>query len=249
MTYDVGITETFQLSVKASRRSTIPPWGAENMPQHEAECKCTIFCYVCTMRNILAGIRIIFPVRPISRFSKKNRGATFGVLAFCMALATIKGYLHNERPDPYALIGFFDSLTGISQDIFIAVVKALYSPLGMVIWLLSVFLFFLWLAFILSGSRSYRKFREFAVPFAGLSYLALFVWLGNAILWAFSKKMPYFLQISIFLYCLIFYWQILIDEYDVNPLRAALSVLVPYLCVFPLGGFPSIAPYLLWAGG
>ncbi|MDD4986368.1 MAG: hypothetical protein PHQ43_11380 [Dehalococcoidales bacterium] len=201
------------------------------------------------MRKIVARIRKIFPVRPISAFSRSNKGITFGVFSLCIALAIIRGYLHKDKPDPYAFIGFFDSWTGVSREIFNAVVKALYSPPGVVAWLLIVFLIFLWLTFRFSGMKSRLRFREFVTPFAGLSYVACLVWLASVLFWVSSKELPYFMQMAIFLYWLIYYWQIMILEYGLTPRKAAFSVVVPYICVFPLGGFPSIAPYLLWAGG
>jgi hypothetical protein len=201
------------------------------------------------MRKMFARIRTIFPVPPISTFSRSNRGTTFGVFAFFIALAITRGYFHKDQPDPYVLISFFDAWTGISREIFVAVVKVLYSPPGAVTWLLFVYIIFLWLAYKISGSKSYVRFREFLVPFAGLSYLACFIWSAGALLWVSSKEMPHVIQMAIVLYWLIYYWQILILEYGVKPKKAAVSIVVPYICVFPLGGFPSIAPYLLWSGG
>ena len=188
----------------------------------------------------------LFPFKNLYRFSKKNKNLTYGIFFICLMLAVFKGYLSKNRPNPYALINFFDQWTGLSKNVFDTLITSLYTPIGMIIWLFFVFILFLWLLYNLSGLRRQIRFREFAFPFLSLCYLGVILSVISFALMLGSIQTPYLIRLIIFFYWFVFYFIILIQEYGIKPFRGLSSLVLSFVIVFVLGGFPSIAPYLQW---
>jgi hypothetical protein len=115
----------------------------------------------------------LFPFKNLYHFSKKNKNFTYGTFFICLILAVFKGYLSKNRPNPHALMNFFDQWTGLSKNVFDIIITSLYTPIGMIIWLFFVFTLFLWLLYNLSGLRHQIRFREFVFPFLSLCYLGI----------------------------------------------------------------------------
>jgi hypothetical protein len=196
--------------------------------------------------NKKIAMRYLFPIRSLCNFSRKNKYLTYGVFFLCLIVAIVKGYLREDKQNPYALINFFDHWTGLSKNAFDTIIKLLYTPIGMIIWLLFVFILFLWLLYVLSGLKSKIKFKEFVFPFLSLCYLGLFLWIVSFVLTFSSIQIPYSIRMIIFIYWFAFYYIILIQEYGLKPARGISSIVLSFFIVFILGGFPSIAPYLQW---
>ena len=188
----------------------------------------------------------MFPFKNLHHFSKKNKPLTYGVFLICLMFAALKGYLNNNRSDPYALMNFFDHWTGLTKKVFDTIITFLYTPIGTIIWLSFVFMLFLWLLFILTGLRQQIKFSEFLFPFLSLCYLGIVISIISFVLIFVSIRIPYIIRMIIFLCWLMYYLFVLIKLYRIKPVRSAISVLLSFAIVFLLGGFPAIAPYLQW---
>ncbi len=191
-------------------------------------------------------MRYLFPIKSLSNFSRNKKNCTYGIFFICLIIAILKGYLTEDKHNPYALINFFDNWEGVSKNVFDIIIKLFYTPIGMIVWLLFIFILFLWLLYVLSGLKSKVKFKEFVFPFLSLSYLGFVLWVVSFILTFFSIQIPYLFRIIIFLYWSVFYCIILIQEYELKPVHGIISIFLSFLIVFILGGFPSIAPYLQW---
>jgi len=191
-------------------------------------------------------MRYLFSLKGLYSFSTKNKIWTYRIFFLCLIVACLKGYLSRDKQNPYALINFFDHWTGISKNVFDTLVKIFYTPPGMIIWLLIIFILFLSLLYVLSGMKSKLKFKEFIFPFLSLCYFGLFLWIVSFALSIFSFHIPYFIRVIIFSFWLVCYCVILIQEYGLKPMHGIVSTVLSFLIVFPLGGFPSMAPYLQW---
>lgn len=191
-------------------------------------------------------MRYLFPMRRLCNFSEKNKNRTYIIFFLCLVAAIVKGYLSKDKQNPYALINFFDHWTGLSKNVFDTIIKLLYTPIGMIIWLLIVFILFLWLLYLLSGLKSKVKFKEFIFPFLSLCYLGLFLWIVSFVLLFSSIHIPYLIRLIIFFYWLVSYCIILIQEHEIKPVRGTINMLLSFFIVFLLGGFTGIAPYLQW---
>lgn len=191
-------------------------------------------------------MRYLFPIKSLCNFSRKNKNWTYGIFFLCLIVAIVKGYLSKDKQNPYALINFFDHWTGLSKNVFDTIIKLLYTPIGMIIWLLFIFILFLWLLYVLSGLKSQVKFKEFVFPFLSLCYLGIFLWVVSFVLTFSSIQIPNLIRLIFFFYWLVFYCIILIQEYGLKPVRGISSIVLSFFIVFILGGFPSIAPYLQW---
>ena len=191
-------------------------------------------------------MRYLFPVKRLLQFSRNNKNWTYCVFFLCLIFSITKGYLTKEKQNPYALIYFFDHWTGWSKNVFDEIIKVLYTPFGIVIWLLLVFLLFLWVLYRCSRLKMLSRFIDFIFPFVSLCYFGAFLSVLSFFLALFSIQIPYIIRLAIFLYWLIFYILILIKEFDLKPVRSTICVLVSFLLGFILGGFPSIAPYFQW---
>lgn len=191
-------------------------------------------------------MRYLFPVTRLSSFSRNNKKSTYGTFLLCLILAIAKGHLSKDGPNPYALINFFDQWSGLSKNIFVTIMKLLYTPIGVILWLLFVFMLFLWLLYVLSGLKPQVKFRQFVFPFLSLCYVGVLLWGISFGLTLASFEIPHLIRLIIFFYWFLFYSLILAQEYGLKPLRSIGSTALSFLIVFLLGGFPSIAPYLQW---
>lgn len=191
-------------------------------------------------------MRYLFPIKELLQFSRKNKMWTYFVFFLCLIFSIIKGYLTKDELNPYALIYFFDHWTGLSKSTFDEIIKILYTPFGIVIWLLLVFLLFLWLVYRFSTLKMTLRFIDFIFPFISLCYFGAFLSVLSFFLTLFSFQIPYLIRLAFFLYWLIFYIMILIKEFDLKPVRSTICVLVSFLFGFILGGFQSIAPYFQW---
>lgn len=191
-------------------------------------------------------MKYIFPIRVLLQFSKNNKIWTYCIFIFCLTLSVAKGYLTKEEQNTNAVISFFDHWTGFTKNVFDEIIKVLYTPLGLVSWLLLVFLLFLWILYRSSGLKRLCRFRDFILPFVSLCFFGALISVFGFFLMLFSVQIPYAIKLAIFLYWLIFYIMILIKEFHLGSIRSTVCIIISFLLVFILGGFPSIAPYLQW---
>jgi len=188
----------------------------------------------------------LFPTRSLSAFSRRNKGWTYGAFLLCLLLAVVRGYFRENRLDPYVAINFFDHWTGVGKDLFVIIVKFLYMPIGIMMWLLFVFIVFLWLAYVFAGLKVRLKFKEFVFSFLSLCYFGIILWGISFLLTLAATTIPYVIRLCIFFYWFSFYCALMIQEYGVSPLRSISVTVLSFLMVFPFGGFPVLAPYLQW---
>jgi len=189
---------------------------------------------------------IIFPVEALVNLSKRHELLTYIVFGSCISLALLKGYLTTGNYDPYWLFSFFDTWISSSDPLVKIALRAIYSPLGQMLFLVSVFLLYLWLIFLFSGLKTHIDFREFLLSFLGLAYLAIFLWPLSWLSWAVSFDLSSLLIPFLIVYWLLSYLLILTKHYRITLPRACISICIPFLCLFLFGGFPIIAPYLAW---
>lgn len=191
-------------------------------------------------------MRYLFPAKTLCAFSERNKFWTYGIFILCFFLTIMRGYFKESGLNPYVVINFFDKWSGFTKEIFVIVVKFLYTPIGVTIWLLFVFGLFLWFLYIGSGKKKSLKFKEFFFPFLCLSYPGLLIGVISLLLLIVPAQIPYLVRLCIFFYWFSFYCALMIQEYRVKPIRSIGVILLSFLFVFPLGGFPIIAPYLQW---
>jgi hypothetical protein len=191
-------------------------------------------------------MRFLFPLKLLVDLSRRNRLWTFGTFIFCIILAIVNGYLKGTRADPYVVTNFVQPWRGFSWDIFVEVLKFLYTPVGLMLKSLVAFILFLFLIYIFSGAKKTARFIDFILPFIGLSFLGITLRTLSIVLFFVSLSFPYLLVLCIVLYLLIFYCVILIREFKVNLFRSILAIIVSFFLVFIFSGFPGVAPYLAW---
>jgi hypothetical protein len=158
----------------------------------------------------------------------------------------VSGYLKGNRVDPYVLINFVQPWSGFPWEIFVKTVKFLYTPVGLMTKSLLAFFLFLLLIFIFSGVKKTVRFRDFILPFIGLSFLGIALHIISIILFHISLSFPYSVVLCMVLYLLIFNCIILISEFEVNLYRSILAIIASFLSVFFISGFSGVAPYLAW---
>ena len=191
-------------------------------------------------------MRFLFPLKLLVDLSRRNRLWTFGTFILCIILAIVNGYLKGNRADPYVVINFVQPWRGFTWDIFVEVLKFLYTPVGLMLKSLVAFILFLFLIYIFSGAKKTVRFMDFILPFIGLSFLGITLRTLSIVLFFVSLSFPYLLVLCIVLYLLIFYCIILVSEFKVNLYRSILAIIASFFLVFLFSGFPGVAPYLAW---
>jgi hypothetical protein len=189
---------------------------------------------------------IIFPVEQLVILAKRHNLLTYLVFFACILLALIKGYLTAGNYDPYWIFSFFDTWTVSGDPVVRVALHTIYSPLGQMLVLVLVFLLYLWLMFLLSGLKTHIHFKEFTLSFLGLSYLGIFLWPFSWFSWLSGFDFSSFIIPVVIIYWVLSYLLILTKHYRITLARASISVCMPLVCLFLLGGFPIIAPYLAW---
>jgi hypothetical protein len=188
----------------------------------------------------------LFPLKLLVDLARTNRLYTFGAFILCVILAIISGYLKGNRADPYVVINFVQPWNGISWDIFVNTLKFFYTPIGLMIISLLAFSIFLFLIYIFSGVKKAVRFKDFILPFIGLSFLGVALRALSIVLFFFSFNLPYSFVLCLVLYLLIFNCIILVREFKVNLYRSIFAIITSFLLVFLISGFPGLAPYLAW---
>ena len=188
----------------------------------------------------------LFPLKLLVDLSRRNRTLTFGTFILCIILAIVNGYLKDNIANPYVIINFVQPWSGLTWEIFVEVVKFLYTPVGLMLKSSVAFILFLFLIYIFSGAKKTVRFMVFILPFFGLSFLGITLRTLSIVLFFVSLSFPYLLVLCIVLYLLIFYCIILVREYKVDLYRSIFAIIASFLLVFLFSGFPSVAPYLAW---
>jgi len=191
-------------------------------------------------------MRFLFPLKLLVDLSRRNRLLTFGTFILCIIFSIVNGYLKGKIADPYVIINFVKPWSGFTWEIFVEVVKFLYTPVGLMLKLLLAFILFLFLIYIFSGAKKTVRFIDFILPFIGLSFLGITLRTLSIVLFFVSFRFPYLLVLFIVLYLLVFYCIILVREFKVDLYRSIFAIIVSFSLVFLFSGFPSIAPYLAW---
>lgn len=192
-------------------------------------------------------MRYLFPSRSLSEFSQQNKKWAYGIFVCCTIVSTLKGCSRPSKLDSYALINFFDSWNGLTRELYVSIVKFMYSPIGLMIKGLLAFTLFLWLVYKLSGCKKQIRFMEFILPFISFASIGLiFHIIGYIFYLITSSALPFIVVISIILYTLLFYYIILVTEYGISLWRSIGAISLSLLLVFLLSGWFSVAPYLSW---
>lgn len=191
-------------------------------------------------------MKFLFPLKLLVDLSRHNRTLAFGTFILCIILAIINGYLKDNIADPYVIINFVEPWSGFTWEVFVAVVKFLYTPVGLMLKSLGAFILFLYLIYIFSGAKRTVRFIVFILPFIGLSFLGIILRILSIVLFFVSLSFPYLFVLCIVLYLLIFYCIILAREYKVDLYRSVFAIIASFLMVFLFSGFTGVAPYLAW---
>ena len=133
----------------------------------------------------------MFPLKLIVDLSRRNKLWTFGTFILCIILAIVNGYLKGNRADPYVVINYVQLWRGFTWDIFVEVLKFLYTPVGLMLKSLVAFVLFLFLIYIFSGAKKTVRFIDFILPFIGLSFLGITVRTLSIVLFFVSLSFPY----------------------------------------------------------
>ncbi len=198
-------------------------------------------------KRIFSRMKFLFPLKLLVKISQSNKLWVYGIFFLCIILATLNGYSKGSRSDPYVAINFVQPWSGFTYDMFVEIVKFLYTPVGLMLKSLLAFILFLFIVFTFSGVRKAFKYTDFILPFIGLAFFGIILRIISIILsLVLSTSFPYFFILCILIYLLIFYCIILVKKFNVNLSRGIFVIVISFLVVFFISGFPSVAPYLSW---